>query len=67
MKNELISGGDDNKITLWNLNTLSKIWQSKKHRSIITALTITSDHKIVAMGSAAGYIKFWDLDTKKDL
>lgn len=30
-------------------------------------MTASSDFKIIVMGSAAGFIKFWDLDNKKNL
>ncbi|CAD8108378.1 unnamed protein product [Paramecium primaurelia] len=62
---DLISGGDDNKIIIWNMNSLEKLWVSKKHRAIITSLAITSDSKVLVMGSSEGYIKFLDMETKK--
>lgn len=49
------------------MNTFERVWVSKKHRAIITSLAVSTDSKVLVAGSAEGYIKFWDVETKKTI
>lgn len=46
-RRDLISGRDDLKVILWDMNTLQKLWVSKEHTAIITSWAITSNSKVL--------------------
>jgi WD40 repeat protein len=59
----LASGGDDNTIKLWNLNTGQEALTLSGHSAAVRAVTFSPDGQTLASGSDDKTIKLWDLRT----
>jgi|GEM_PF-1512206 len=57
----LVSGGWDNNVILWDMETFSKLHVLNGHTDWIREVDISPDNKFVVSGSHDGSIKIWDL------
>jgi WD40 repeat protein len=62
-----VSGGFDQKITLWSFEKNDIAWSEKKHTGTVTALSVHPFGGIVASGAWTGTVKLWDLETGADV
>ncbi len=60
----LISGGEDEKIKIWDLST-GKLLYDIDNKSPVKALAISPDGKSLISGSTDQKVKIWDLETQK--
>lgn len=63
----LISASRDGALKVWNLTTGDVKILEKDHKGGITALTLSPDKSILAVGGGDGYISVWNLGTGKRL
>lgn len=61
---KLISGGEDEKIKIWDLTT-GKLLYDIDNQSPVKALAITHDGKSFMSGDTDQKVKIWDLETQK--
>lgn len=61
----LASGGANNAIKLWDVNTATEIQTLERHGNVVTALAFSPNGRILASGSEDDTIKLWDLSTGK--
>lgn len=60
----LATAGDDRKVTIWNMDTLERLWSTKKHSSTITAICFSTDFSTLISGSIIGDMKIWNMEKK---
>ncbi|HEY9853738.1 MAG TPA: WD40 repeat domain-containing serine/threonine-protein kinase [Leptolyngbyaceae cyanobacterium] len=60
----IASGGFDNTIKLWNLQTGELICSIMSHSKPVLAVAFNPDGKLLVSGSVANSIKLWDLSTQ---
>ena len=62
---KLVSGGDDNTICIWDLESGSRepIHVLEEHKMAVTSLTITPDGKRIISGSNDHTIRVWDINS----
>jgi len=60
---QLISGGDDNTVRIWDLENLSAITVLKGHTGIINSVAYRPDGQQIASGSMDGTVRIWDANT----
>ena len=58
-------GDDESKMQVWDLVNLRKTNDLKEHQYRVTTIDISPDGKFFVSGSSDGYVKLWDLDTRK--
>jgi WD40 repeat protein len=63
----LASGGEDNRVRLWDLARGKELRQFSGHHSSILALAFAPDGKTLASGSVNGQIRLWATATGKEL
>ncbi len=63
----LASGGLDNIIKLWDIETGKEIRSFQGHKKAVNSLSFSSDGKILASGSEDNTIKLWDIETGKEI
>lgn len=63
----LASGGLNNSIKLWDMNTGKVLHTFKKHTNRINSIAFSPDGSILASGSEDHTVKLWDLKTGKGL
>jgi WD40 repeat protein len=61
-KNILASGGFDNKVKLWKIDTGQCLKTLEKHTNIVRSVAFSPDGKILATGSEDSTVKLWNLD-----
>lgn len=62
----LISGGDDNSIKLWDVDS-GKELNSGKHSARVRTVAFSPDGKLIASGDDSGIIKIWDVKTMENV
>ncbi|WKZ40012.1 MAG: hypothetical protein QY328_17275 [Anaerolineales bacterium] len=65
--NGFVSGGFDQKTTLWSFEKNDTVWSEKKHSGTITTLSVHPHGGIIASGAWTGTVKLWDLETGADV
>ena len=58
----LVSGGDDYRVKLWDVDRAEEL-KSEKHSAIVKTVGFSPDGKLIASGDDRGYIKIWDVET----
>lgn len=61
----VLSGGGDNIIKLWDINTGKFIRTFRGHRLWVNSITTTRDGKYVLSGSSDRTLRMWDIETGK--
>ncbi|GLU23061.1 hypothetical protein SLE2022_390930 [Rubroshorea leprosula] len=61
----LISGGDDNKVNLWEIGKHNSLMSFCGHTSSVESVAFDSEEVLVLAGSSSGVIKLWDLEEGK--
>src|SRR5262249_57808243 len=59
----LASGGDDHRVTLWDLSTRRVLFQQSGHSQSVKALAFSPDGRRVVSGSWDWSIRFWAIPT----
>lgn len=59
----LVSGGDDQRIKIWDLKTGQLLRTLTDHQGSISALAISPNNKWLVSGSSDRSIKIWNLNT----
>src|ERR1022692_694568 len=62
-----LATGGDNTIRLWEVATGKEVFSSTGHHSIVTAVALSPDGKIVASASEDRTIRLWETVTGKEL
>lgn len=62
----LASGGNDQTIKLWDVETGKELATLKGHSSRVGALAFSRDGRTLASGSGDGVIKMWDLSASRE-
>ena len=62
----LVSGGDDNSIKLWDVDS-GKDLNSGKHSARVRTVAFSPDGKLIASGDDSGIIKIWDVKTMENV
>ncbi len=57
----LATGGKDNRVLLWNLETRQRVGEFLGHNGAVKALGISSDRTLLASGASDNYVKLWDI------
>lgn len=65
--NLLATGGKDNKIFLYDLNTPAKTRELLGHNRPITVIDINADRSLIASGSSDDFVRLWDAKTGERL
>lgn len=65
--NLIASGGNDNYIRLWDINTGKEIKTIKGHSSSVSAVNFSPDGKILASGSWDKTIRLWEVQTGNEI
>jgi len=63
----LVSGGSDNLIKIWNLNTGEEIHTITGHSEPVFSVAISPDGQTFASGSSDNTITVWDLSTGQEI
>jgi WD40 repeat protein len=63
----MASGGVDDTIKVWNLNSGEEIYSFRGHTDDIQSVVFSPDSQKIASGSSDGTIKIWNLSTGKEL
>ena len=63
----LAVGGTDNKIQLWNTNSLSRQEMLTGHTGTVAALATSEQGNVLASGSYDATIRVWNLESGRDL
>lgn len=58
----IASAASDGKVKLWNVLTATMIVELSGHRSFITDLCFTSDHRLLVSSSADGTVRLFDVE-----
>lgn len=61
----VISGGANQTIKLWNIETGNVLKTLSEHRDVVRSLVLTPDGKTLISGSGDRTIKIWDLQTSQ--
>lgn len=56
----LVSGSDDQLITLWDTHLLEKKAELIGHEGGVTAITVSSDENFILVGCGSGILKLWE-------
>jgi len=59
------SGGDDNRILIWEPDSLSQIVALSGHRSYVFALALSPDGKALVSGSGDGTLRIWNAESAR--
>jgi WD40 repeat protein len=59
----LVSGGEDNTVRVWNLETGKCNWIREEHTNWVRSVAFSFDGTMVASGSEDETIKIWDAKT----
>ncbi|CBN58187.1 putative WD-40 repeat [Kamptonema sp. PCC 6506] len=62
----LVSGGDDNSIKLWDVDS-GKELNSGKHSARVRTVAFSPDGKLIASGDDSGIIETWDVKTMENV
>jgi len=62
-----VTGADTKLITLWNLDTASKIHEFKGHQSSVNSVCFSRDGSKIASCACDGLIKIWDTKSGEEL
>jgi len=62
-----VSGGFDQKVTLWSFEKNDVAWSEKKHTGTVTTLVVHPYGGIVASGAWTGTVKLWDVETGSEV
>ncbi|MCT7973012.1 NACHT and WD repeat domain-containing protein, partial [Laspinema olomoucense] len=63
----LASGGDDNTIKLWNVETWEEIYTLPGHQDSVWSIAFSPDGKTLASGSKDKTIKLWNVETWEEI
>lgn len=63
----VLSGLDDGRVKVWDLQTGTARFCFKGHRDRVNSVTVTKDGSIVLSGSHDGMMKVWELQTGKEI
>ena len=64
---QIISGGADRLVKVWDAGSGKELHNLSGHQSIVSAVAFQPGSKIVASGGADGTIKLWNLETGKEI
>jgi WD40 repeat protein len=62
----IASGGFDQSIILWDINTGKKIYNFAGHRALISSVCFTNDSQMIASTSTDGALKLWQISTGEE-
>jgi len=63
----VVTGGEDDKAFVWNLNTGDTLFECTGHKDSVTCIGFSWDSKYVATGDMSGLLKVWQVDTKQEV
>lgn len=58
-----VSGGDDFRLIIWDLNAATKLRQLEGHKGKILSLTVSADQSLIASASWDGRVGLWEAGT----
>ncbi len=58
--NLLVSGGNDRKVNVFDLNRQTNVWASEEHKGVVCAAILSHDGRRFASACSFGTIKLWD-------
>jgi WD40 repeat protein len=58
----LVSGGNDNAVTVWNTRDRARIGPPRQHRDYVNSVAVSPEGDTIASASNDGLVKLWSID-----